>query len=426
MSEFAVMPLSDYKSACDKIREKTETTDSIISRDLSNKVDDVYSAGVEAGKAQGGAGGFSLNGTFILKEPITPEDLIGSDFREYFPADSVYAYFYDIKINDYVYLPIESIVCNDKIYHWYATNSRINYAKELQSGKWGYYWVDETTDEFGAGLYPDIKGRIIVFTKPTVVSEDFYNLFMATTNGAEENYDEGKQEGLVEGIEQGKQAEYDRFWDSFQKNGNLNDYTYAFGGNGWNDETFKPKYNIVPTISADHIFSATHIEDIIGCLKKTGVTFDFSQCRGTSYIMSNSKKTVNFPTVDSTKRSHWNYGFYNNDLLHTIEKVILKSDGSQSFTNFSFGLNPALVEIRFEGVIGKNGLNLQWSTKLSKESITNIINALSDSTSGLSITLSKAAVDKAFETSEGANDGSTSAEWNALIATKTNWTINLA
>lgn len=46
----AVMPLSDYKNACDKIREKTESTDTIKSGDLADKIDEVY----EAGKASGG------------------------------------------------------------------------------------------------------------------------------------------------------------------------------------------------------------------------------------------------------------------------------------------------------------------------------------------------------------------------------------
>ena len=48
MSDRAVMPLSDYVSACDTIREKTETTDLISSGELSSKIDDVY----EAGQAQ--------------------------------------------------------------------------------------------------------------------------------------------------------------------------------------------------------------------------------------------------------------------------------------------------------------------------------------------------------------------------------------
>jgi hypothetical protein len=57
--------------------------------------------------------------------------------------------------------------------------------------------------------------------------------------------------------------------------------------------------------------------------------------------------------------------------------------------------------------------------------LTNIVNALSTTTTGLFVTLRKDAVNKAFETSEGAMDGSTSDEWLALAATKANWTISL-
>lgn len=49
MSKNAVMPLADYKNACDNIREKTETTEAIKSGELSEKINDVY----EAGQAQG-------------------------------------------------------------------------------------------------------------------------------------------------------------------------------------------------------------------------------------------------------------------------------------------------------------------------------------------------------------------------------------
>jgi hypothetical protein len=81
--------------------------------------------------------------------------------------------------------------------------------------------------------------------------------------------------------------------------------------------------------------------------------------------------------------------------------------------------------IGFEGIIAQNGLNLQWSTKLDKESHVKLVNTLSSTTSGLSVTVSQTAVNKAFETSEGANDGSTSQEWLNLIATKPNWTISI-
>lgn len=49
MSKNAVMPLDDYKNACDNIREKTETTETIKSGELPKKINEVY----EAGQAQG-------------------------------------------------------------------------------------------------------------------------------------------------------------------------------------------------------------------------------------------------------------------------------------------------------------------------------------------------------------------------------------
>ena len=100
--------------------------------------------------------------------------------------------------------------------------------------------------------------------------------------------------------------------------------------------------------------------------------------------------------------------------LVTIEKIIIKTDGSQVF-NGAFDTCNSLENLTIEGTIGQNGLNLQWSTKLSRASIESIANALSSTTSGLSITLSKTAKEAAF----------TDTEWADLIATKSNWTINL-
>lgn len=63
-------------------------------------------------------------------------------------------------------------------------------------------------------------------------------------------------------------------------------------------------------------------------------------------------------------------------------------------------------------------LNLRYSPLLTKESILNVINMAKDIDSWYTptITFSKTAVNNAFETSSGAADGSTSAEWETLIA----------
>lgn len=82
-----------------------------------------------------------------------------------------------------------------------------------------------------------------------------------------------------------------------------------------------------------------------------------------------------------------------------------------------------LTNLTIEGTIGQNGFNASWAP-LSKASLTSVVNALSSTTTGLTVTVRASAVKKAFETSEGANDGMSSEEWLTLVATKPNWTIN--
>jgi hypothetical protein len=53
MSKTAVMPLNDYISACDKIREKTGDTELIKSGELAEKIEAVYQKGTESGAESG-------------------------------------------------------------------------------------------------------------------------------------------------------------------------------------------------------------------------------------------------------------------------------------------------------------------------------------------------------------------------------------
>jgi hypothetical protein len=215
------------------------------------------------------------------------------------------------------------------------------------------------------------------------------------------------------GTDTGGKSYYDEFWDVYQDNGNRTHYNTAFAGYGWTDETFKPKYDIKPT-DANRLFSHTAITDLKAALEKAGVVFDLSKATSAIYLFEYCSLT-HIPEINTTSLSDLQYFIYSAIDLVTVDKVILKNDGSQTFGAQSFGSLLNLEEIRFEGVIGKNGFNMKGSTKLSKASITSIINALSTTTSGLTVTLSKAAVNTAFTTEE----------WNALIATKTNWTISL-
>ena len=50
--------------------------------------------------------------------------------------------------------------------------------------------------------------------------------------------------GELVGFKNGKQAEYDAFWDTFQDYGNRRAYYQAFQ-KYWTDETYNPKYPII-------------------------------------------------------------------------------------------------------------------------------------------------------------------------------------
>lgn len=174
-------------------------------------------------------------------------------------------------------------------------------------------------------------------------------------------------------LESGRKAEYDRFWDSYQQNGNRLDYSYAFAGFGWNNETFNPKYDIKPT-HGSHLFSNCQVTNFVGKLGASRVTLDTSNLISFNYLAQYSK-IESFPDLDMSKAQNLNYFLYGNENLHTIDKIILKDDGSQTFTTYTFFGNTALTEIRFEGVIGQNGLNFSQSP-LSFESIASIVAAL--------------------------------------------------
>jgi hypothetical protein len=86
---------------------------------------------------------------------------------------------------------------------------------------------------------------------------------------------------------------------------------------------------------------------------------------------------VKIPTlncVNVTQSGCFNNTFRSATKLETIEKIILKEDGTQTFAN-AFTNAKALKNITFEGVIGQN-IDFKDCTLLTHESLMSIINAL--------------------------------------------------
>jgi hypothetical protein len=246
-------------------------------------------------------------------------------------------------------------------------------------------------------------------------------------------YEKGKADaggggGYDEGFADGVKSEHERFMGAYQDNGNPKNCDTAFAGAGWTTETFRPIHDIVPT-SAYMMFRNNPMEvDLVEYLENLDVKLDFSQARNTQYIFQGASFTrlgvIDFSASTSTIPID---GVFMNDRnLVTIDKVVLKTGTKGEIGTGAFSGCISLENVTFEGKITATGLVMNNSTKLSRASIENIIGCLSTIATGQSITLSKTAVNKAFETSVGANDGSTSSKWLELIGTRSNWTISLA
>ena len=228
--------------------------------------------------------------------------------------------------------------------------------------------------------------------------------------------------------EAGRTQEWSDFWDIYQSRGSRRTYEHAFRGlfagsvNGWDDSNFKPKYDIIAS-NLDHCFQYSSITNLKQILEDCGVSLSFSDsmiAAGLYYAFEQSRIT-HIPELYCPTVSNMQNAFRICRDLKSIDKITVSSGCS---TLNAFQNCTALEEIRIGSVIA-NAWNFQWSTKLSKDSITSVINALSNTSSGLTVTFSKTAVNNAFKTAEGLSDGSNSSEWATLIETKPNWTISL-
>lgn len=209
---------------------------------------------------------------------------------------------------------------------------------------------------------------------------------------ADNNYGNGYESG----IKQGKQEQYDVFWDSYQKNGTRTSYQYGFSY-GFNNNSFNPKYDIKP-LRAEYLFYGSYSTlngNLKEILRDCGVTLDLGNATSVSYAFAYSAFDT-LPVIDIKNATNTDGLFGWNSYVKNIEKVIFKDDGSTKHTSW-FQNTPNLEEIRFDGIIGQN-INLQWSTKLSRESILSLLQCLTATVSGITITLPSKCIDTKTDT----------------------------
>lgn len=177
----------------------------------------------------------------------------------------------------------------------------------------------------------------------------------------------------------GKDAYYDVIWDCIQNKGVA---TYErigmFSGESWNDDTFKPKYDIVASASSQYLFKKSRITDLAGILERQGKALDTSDATNVFELFRESTVT-RIPTIDARKATDFKQVFLRCASLVSIEKLIVPAGVNY---NNSFDGCSNLVDLTIGGAIGTSTFNVSACTKLTHDSLMSIINALEAKTSG--------------------------------------------
>lgn len=206
------------------------------------------------------------------------------------------------------------------------------------------------------------------------------------------------------------------FWEAFQSGGNRTNYDRGFAG--WTADMtafLKPKYDMHPT-NAYMMFGANKaVGDLVTLFGNCGITLDFSNCTSLTYLLHGSSVT-HIGVVNTCGASGLSSMLASANALVTVDKVILKADGSQTFDSSSFSATN-LENIAFEGMIGNN-VWFRSCSKLTVASLLSILTALtkdSAKASGKTVTLATAHKAKIEA------DAACTAQLNAAIAA--GWTV---
>ncbi len=218
--------------------------------------------------------------------------------------------------------------------------------------------------------------------KLQTVAENMQKVYEAGANtGGGGNYDEGYEIGYTEGELAGRENQYNAFWESYTQNGSRYNWNNAFFGYGWNDSTYNPMNDFNNVKYCNNMFSQSAITDI-------KVTVDLTNSTSASSIFLSSTN------------------------LKTIPLLIVHKD--LTFSNVFKGC-ANLENLTIQGLIGKNGFDVQDSTKLTNESLLSVLNALEDKTTDTSGTVWKVTI--------GATNKAKLSDDELKIATDKGWSV---
>lgn len=238
-------------------------------------------------------------------------------------------------------------------------------------------------------------------------------------------------ENVQKVYEAGKKAEYDAFWDTFQQNGNRKNYQNAFGS-CFTPEIFKPKYAIVPKRAyngdspENNMFLMTNREGGDNKIDLTNFPIDLSHLYDTytgnvGTVFNNANIENIF--VDLTNIQKVSTLFNYNNSSREPQNIRLRiTESLTSITNMFYYMgdvpNKELTISFTEDSVLVTSFGLNQAKYVTPACIRNIFNVASDTVTGQTLTFKTEAITNAF----GSVD---SAEWQALVSSKPNWTISL-
>ena len=199
----------------------------------------------------------------------------------------------------------------------------------------------------------------------------------------EAGYEKGKAEGdnynagYLEGKEAGKQEQDIAFWNLYQRSGRRDNYDGAFYGDGWNNDTFKPKYNMKPSRAMNMFCISSISGDVVKMCEELGITMDFSTCQYFTSFSDNSFYITRFGVFDLKRMvSGYEVTFRHCRSLVTIDEIICY-ENTPLRTDMFYGCS-ALANVKFSGTITKSGMDLSQAPALTKESLISFFECLKD------------------------------------------------
>ncbi len=178
-------------------------------------------------------------------------------------------------------------------------------------------------------------------------------------------------------FEAGKNTERDEFWEDFQFGGIETNYNYALCGERWTDKTYNPKYPIVAKQMVSCFMNSRITDTKVPISFTSGSNMMFSGCRSLKTIRSLTPLVENFSWINC------------------------------------FNNCPALENITFEGIIDGTDISFSTCTKLTHDSLMNILGHLKNvSGTGISRTLTLGATNLAKLT-----------DTEKVSATQKGWTL---